>query len=111
MLHSCLFVKVFNFRYNPKTDRLIPSTFTIDTNEIGTLGALMIRILRTLGLVRYKQISETQFECNNLTIINFILYIFGPTNERHLTAILLIIQFACTLAAFFIRYGLSQVFY
>lgn len=98
-------------KYDAETDRLVPSTFTIDTQKIGTLGALMIRILRTLGLVSYKQISATKYECSNLTIINLALVICGPTQEGRLTFLLMVVQVFGTLVAFAIRYGLSQLFY
>lgn len=101
----------FATRYDAETDRLVPSTFTIDTQKIGTLGALMIRILRTLGLVSYKQISATKYECSNLTIINLALVICGPTQEGRLTFLLMVVQVFGTLVAFAIRYGLSQLFY
>ena len=102
---------LFRYRYDSEKDCLVPSTFTINTQKIGTLGALMIRILRTFGLVSYKQINKSTFECSNLTIINLMLVVFGPIRENRLTFLLLFIQFLCTLLAFAIRYGLSQVFY
>lgn len=89
----------------------MPSTFIIDSEKIGTLGALFIRILRMFGVVSYKQISATKYECNNLTIINLALVILGPTQEGRLTFYLMIIQIFGTLIAFAIRYGLSQLFY
>lgn len=110
---QCLLFSLFvlYYRYNAETGRLEPSTFTLHTEQTGTLGALMIRILRIFGLVNYKQISETVFECSNLTIINLVLVIFGPIQEERLTSLLMAFQFLCTLLAFGIRYGLSQVFY
>lgn len=71
----------------------------------------MIRILRTFGLVSYKPISATKVECNNLTIINLTLVVFGPMQEGRLTSFLMVVQVLGTLVAFAIRYGLSQVFY
>lgn len=43
--------------------------------------------------VRRKQKGGDDFiECNNMTLINLVLKILGPTHERNLTAIMLIIQ-------------------
>lgn len=31
-------------------------------------------------------------ECNNMTLINFVIKLIGPTHERNLTLLLLLIQ-------------------
>lgn len=89
----------------------MPSTFIIDEDKIGTLGALSIKLFRLFRLVRYRQVSARTFECTNLTIINLVIVICGPIREDKLTIVLFVIQFLCTLLAFFIRYGVSQIFY
>jgi UDP-N-acetylglucosamine--dolichyl-phosphate N-acetylglucosaminephosphotransferase len=48
-------------------------------------------------------------EMNNLTIINFVLMLVGPTHERNLTVIMLLFQVLCTLIAFGIRYQLVKL--
>lgn len=48
---------------------------------------------------------------NNLTLINFVLYICGPLHEQTLTVVLLILQFICSVIAFGIRYRLALMFY
>ncbi|XP_054162910.1 UDP-N-acetylglucosamine--dolichyl-phosphate N-acetylglucosaminephosphotransferase-like [Oppia nitens] len=117
-------------KYDVKTDRVYASTFRLKTNETKPLGALFIAILRTLRLVEYRKVSDNDadpknktlvatgvvgvndtYECSNLTIINLILVKFGPMNEKYVTIILLIIQCLCTCLAFFIRYGISRIFY
>ena len=54
-----------------------------------------------------------QLECvtNHFTLINFTLWLTGPTHEEKLTGILMFFQIFCTLVAFFIRYELSLYFY
>lgn len=43
--------------------------------------------------VRRGQEGDDEFiECNNMTLINLVLKILGPTHERNLTAIMLLIQ-------------------
>lgn len=43
--------------------------------------------------VRRGQDGDDEFiECNNMTLINLVLKILGPTHERNLTAIMLLIQ-------------------
>ncbi|MGH0182224.1 UNVERIFIED_CONTAM: hypothetical protein FKN15_008920 [Acipenser sinensis] len=50
-------------------------------------------------------------ECNNLTLINFVLKLIGPTHERTLTVIMLLIQVLGSAVAFGIRYHLVRLFY
>ena len=50
-------------------------------------------------------------EINNLTLINFVLKIFGPMHEQTLTIFLLFIQIVFSCLAFFIRYPLALWFY
>lgn len=43
--------------------------------------------------VRRGQEGDDEFiECNNMTLINLVLKILGPTHERTLTAVMLFIQ-------------------
>ena len=55
--------------------------------------------------------KKDEIRVNNLTLINFVLRITGPTHERTLTLYILCIQIACSCVAFFIRYGLVRFFY
>ena len=50
-------------------------------------------------------------ECNNLTLINFILRLTGPMPEQRLTMVLLVIQVICSMVAFTIRYPLAYLLY
>lgn len=55
--------------------------------------------------------GDVTYTCSNLTLINLWLYWFGPMTESRLTFHLLMLQCACSLVAFGIRYGLSQMLY
>ena len=48
---------------------------------------------------------------NNLTLINFVLRLTGPTHEQTLTLYMLLIQVAFSALAFFVRYGLVMFLY
>lgn len=47
----------------------------------------------------------------NYTMINFALYILGPTTEKALVIILLAFQILCCGLGFYIRYHLSKLYY
>lgn len=55
-------------------------------------------VFRVLHLVHWEEKKdsnsdkETYVECNNLTLINFVLVWKGPTHEAELTTVLLVIQ-------------------
>ena len=49
-------------------------------------------VFRTFKVVQWHEDREGTVTCNNLTIINFVLILFGPMREPTLTTILLIIQ-------------------
>lgn len=88
-----------------------PSTFIIP-NDIGGLAKLMLKTLSLLRLIELREPPKsTNQQCSNLTLINLMLVLFGPMHESKLTRLLLIVQFCATLIAFFIRYGLSEIFY
>jgi hypothetical protein len=97
----------------------------------------MFYVFRKLHFIRVKEtIEETKenkiirYESTNFTIINFALTLLGPTHEKSLTIILLVVQviilfiiflfyfllfsltkvFSCSVA-FLIRYQLSKLFY
>ncbi|XP_029399642.1 UDP-N-acetylglucosamine--dolichyl-phosphate N-acetylglucosaminephosphotransferase isoform X2 [Mus pahari] len=50
-------------------------------------------------------------ECNNMTLINLLLKVLGPTHERNLTLLLLLLQVLSSAATFSIRYQLVRLFY
>lgn len=104
-------------RYNVRTDKLEASVTKFKTADLNYLGKLSVAIFRMLHLVHCEEKKdsnsdkETYIECNNLTLINFVLVWNGPTHEAELTTILLVIQVFCSLLAFTIRYPLASLFY
>lgn len=58
-----------------------------------TLNSPQVAELLKLLEVRRSQEGDDDFiECNNMTLINLVLKFLGPTHERTLTVIMLIIQ-------------------
>lgn len=58
-----------------------------------TFNPLQVAELLKLLEVRRSQEGDDDFiECNNMTLINLVLKCLGPTHERTLTLIMLIIQ-------------------
>ena len=89
----------FFFRYNPTTDKLEPSVVTFMDKDLKFLSKIMFYIFRKLRFIKVKETivetkehKEVQYESTNFTIINFALTILGPTHEKMLTIILLIVQ-------------------
>ena len=58
-------------------------------------GKLILKIFGALRLIEIREgLGEDgeYTECNNFTIINFVLKLVGPTHEARLTSYMLIIQ-------------------
>ena len=53
-------------------------------------------MLRVLEVKRGQEGDDEFVECNNMTLINLVLNILGPTHERDLTTIMLLIQVSTT---------------
>ena len=73
------------------------SVTTFELKNINILGQLMLKILQTLHLVhinklKSKDSNSEQIECNNLTLLNLVLYFIGPLHEKHLVIVILSIQ-------------------
>lgn len=98
-------------KYDAKTDLLHISTTEFRLEELSKLGRLMVMVLRSLRLISWQQMSDGRVITNNLTVINLLLVIFGPTHERVATQMLMGFQVVCTLLALFIRYPLANYFY
>lgn len=63
----------------------------VDNNN--ALNPQQVAELLKLLEVRRGQEGDDEFiECNNMTIINLVLKLLGPTHERNLTVIMLLIQ-------------------
>lgn len=107
---------------------LIPTVFTFidtfgrldgrldpSTAEIENPSSLTILVLQVLHFFRLANVKisrdRRRAETTNLTLINFILTKTGPIKEYTLTRWVVIIQIACSMLAFFVRYGLASLVY
>ena len=101
-------------RYDPDGDVVGMSFAEFKRRDLRMPGRLALAALHSVGLLRTRTFSrdgEEWVECNNLTLINLVLKLCGPMHERTLTVLLLVIQVACSVVAFAIRYPLAFLFY
>jgi UDP-N-acetylglucosamine--dolichyl-phosphate N-acetylglucosaminephosphotransferase len=94
-----------------ETGELVGVSFSdwITENDLGMAGNLVVKILNNFGQVEWK--NEKNFRIHNLTVLNLVLWKWGPMKEQRLTEILLSLQMFWSIFAFIIRYGLARVFY
>ena len=101
-------------RYNSALDKVEMSLATEKKSNIGGLGKMIIsvvKLLRITYVTEYEENGTEYVQFNNLTLINFMLKLFGPLHERTLTILLLCFQVVCSCLAFTIRYPLALLFY
>ncbi|XP_059575981.1 UDP-N-acetylglucosamine--dolichyl-phosphate N-acetylglucosaminephosphotransferase isoform X2 [Alligator mississippiensis] len=101
-------------RLNPATGKLEMSYFKFKTKSLSTLGACILKVSESLRIVDVRRGVDEDgeyTECNNMTIINFVIKLIGPTPEQTLTILLLLIQVLGSTIAFLIRYQLVRLFY
>ncbi|CAB1315814.1 unnamed protein product [Coregonus sp. 'balchen'] len=101
-------------RLNPDTGKLGMSWSKFKRRDLSKLGNLILQVaemLRVLEVKRGQEGDDEFVECNNMTLINLVLKILGPTHERNLTTIMLLIQVLGSALAFGIRYHLVRLFY
>uniref|UniRef100_A0A8C6YCC8 UDP-N-acetylglucosamine--dolichyl-phosphate N-acetylglucosaminephosphotransferase n=1 Tax=Naja naja TaxID=35670 RepID=A0A8C6YCC8_NAJNA len=101
-------------RFNADTGKLEMSYSRFKSKNLSPWGAYTLKVAEKLCLVDVHQGTgkDGEFtECNNMTLINFVLKLIGPTPEQSLTVLLLLIQVAGSLVAFGIRYQLVRLFY
>lgn len=101
-------------RLNTETGKLEMSYSKFKTKSLSFLGTFILKVAESLRLVTVRQ-SENEdgafTECNNMTLINLLLKIFGPIHERNLTLLLLLLQILGSAVTFSIRYQLVRLFY
>ena len=108
-------------KYNKETDTVTFSLTCFEKQKLSTLGKLCLTVLSVTRLASIKQVdvkidndsdkTVEMVECNNLTLINFVLRLTGPMKENHLTSLLLLLQVIASLVAFTIRYPLAFLLY
>ncbi|KAI1723339.1 glycosyl transferase family 4 domain-containing protein [Ditylenchus destructor] len=101
-------------KLNPETGMLEMSTTEFEWDKLKRPGKLCVNVLRILRSIHYREFEKDGklwVEINNLTILNFILKVCGPTYEYELTNRFLLIQLAGSVIAFFCRFYLSSLLY
>nr|XP_012629010.1 UDP-N-acetylglucosamine--dolichyl-phosphate N-acetylglucosaminephosphotransferase isoform X2 [Microcebus murinus] len=101
-------------RLNIKTGKLEMSYSKFKTKSLSFLGTFILKVAGSLRLVTVRQSKneDGEFtECNNMTLINLLLKVFGPIHERNLTLLLLLLQILGSAVTFSIRYQLVRLFY
>ncbi|NXU72909.1 GPT acetylglucosaminephosphotransferase, partial [Oreotrochilus melanogaster] len=99
---------------NPSTGKLEMSYSKFKTKSLSALGTNILKALKILHIVDVRSGTDEDgeyTECNNMTLINFVIKLIGPTHERNLTLLLLLIQVLGSIIAFSIRYQLVRLFY
>mmetsp|Transcript_72032 Transcript_72032/g.129653 ORF Transcript_72032/g.129653 Transcript_72032/m.129653 type:complete len:459 (+) Transcript_72032:102-1478(+) len=77
--------------------------------ELRSLGRLVFWVLKTFRLVHVRPgASDGLVQMSNLTLINFVLYAFGPCREDVLCCRLLALQVLCSMLCFATRFGLAS---
>ena len=101
-------------KYNSDSDLREMSSVIFKLSELKLTGRFVLKLFTLLKIVKYEIVTkdgQEYIEINNLTLINFILYICGPLHEQTLTVVLLLFQIVCSGIAFGIRYPLALKFY
>ncbi|XP_028931973.1 UDP-N-acetylglucosamine--dolichyl-phosphate N-acetylglucosaminephosphotransferase [Ornithorhynchus anatinus] len=101
-------------RLNVKTGKLEMSYSKFKTDGLSPWGASLLKLAEALRLVAVRRGEDgdgAYTECNNMTLLNLLLKLVGPTHERTLTVLLLLLQVAGSAVAFSVRYQLVRLFY
>uniref|UniRef100_A0A8D0E9W4 UDP-N-acetylglucosamine--dolichyl-phosphate N-acetylglucosaminephosphotransferase n=1 Tax=Salvator merianae TaxID=96440 RepID=A0A8D0E9W4_SALMN len=101
-------------RFNPETGNLEMSYSRFKPKSLSPLGTYILKVCEKLHLVDVQRGVDKDgeyTECNNMTLINFAIKLIGPTPERTLTMLLLLLQIVGSIIAFSIRYQLVRLFY
>ncbi|XP_046854377.1 UDP-N-acetylglucosamine--dolichyl-phosphate N-acetylglucosaminephosphotransferase-like [Xenia sp. Carnegie-2017] len=101
-------------KLNPESGLHFTSKSSFKEADLNFFGKAILNLLEIFHLVDVKRnVGEDGnfMELNNLTLINFVLRLAGPTNEKILTIYILVIQTVCSFVAFLIRYQLAKFFY
>jgi len=97
-------------RLNEESGLLEMSIIKFKKKDLNIIGKLSFNICLHLRIISVKEKDEF-VEMNNMTLINFIIYLFGPMHEQSITITLIIVQVFGSCLAFFIRYEVAKIFY
>ncbi|XP_053703670.1 UDP-N-acetylglucosamine--dolichyl-phosphate N-acetylglucosaminephosphotransferase [Synchiropus splendidus] len=97
-------------RLDSETGKLGMSYSKFKRKDLSKLGHLILKVAELARLLEVRE-DDGFIQCNNMTLINLVLKVLGPTHERTLTSIMLLIQVIGSIMAFGIRYHLVRLFY
>lgn len=83
--------KLLFFRLSDESDLLKPSSTEFSLSKISKTGKTFFEIFNKFGLIRVER-NGNNIKCNNFTLLNLVLILFGPCNEETLTIRLLTLQ-------------------
>lgn len=101
-------------KYDVDSDKLHMSTTMIKVKDMNILSKIIVNLVSIfrLGHVTTSRVEETDYIImNNLTLINFVIYVFGPMHEKRVVQVLMVIQVLGSCVAFLVRYQLAKIFY
>lgn len=97
-------------KLNENSNKLEISITVFKLSELSNFSYYVITAYKFFKIIDWDE-KHDYVVTNNLTLINYLLRIFGPMHEPKLTSILLFLQVICSLIAFTIRYPLASLFY
>jgi len=94
--------------YDAKSGLVMNSYTEVKPAEHNAIGKVVFWVIKTFRLAHVKPPREDgTVLVSNLTLINFVLYVFGPCREDVLCIRLLLLQLLCTIGCFAVRFGLA----
>lgn len=91
------------FRFDAATDTLHMSKTMFKSKDLRAIGRLIVHVVSTLKLAHVTKLTiddQEYIEMNNLTLINFVIYVLGPLHERNVVLVLMGIQVSHTHGSF-----------
>jgi len=98
--------------FDPEQGIVKNSYMEFKPEELKRIGRIVYWVLKTFRLAHVlPPDADGTVRVSNLTLINFMLYVFGPCREDALCVRLLVLQALCAVMCFIIRFGLSWLVY
>ncbi|KAF0992702.1 hypothetical protein HZS_6759 [Henneguya salminicola] len=100
--------------YNAETGLREPSTFVVRVNTLHIGGCVILGLMARFGFAKITRKgldTAHSAEVDNMTLINFYLRLYGPTQEEMLTRKLLEFHVLCAAAAIFSRYTIALILF
>mmetsp|Transcript_2500 Transcript_2500/g.5188 ORF Transcript_2500/g.5188 Transcript_2500/m.5188 type:complete len:305 (+) Transcript_2500:1-915(+) len=97
--------------YLAESDQLCVSWTEFKRGDLSRAGLLTVKLCETFKLARFEYGAHGLVRMSNMTIICYVLHLFGPMHESRLTTVLLLFQVLCNTAALLVRYQLAGLLY